>query len=44
MMKMMRIMIIIVDDNGDDYDYTAGQLKAVAQTYFKTEMGIEVRG
>ena len=23
--------------------YTAGQLKAVAQTYFKTEMGIEVR-
>ena len=22
--------------------YTAGQLKAVAQTYFKTEMGIEV--
>ena len=23
--------------------YTAGQLKAVAQTYFKTEMGIEVK-
>ena len=23
--------------------YTAGQLKAVATTYFKTEMGIEVK-